>query len=58
MRAQNGTAWQRHARAYARVSPWRSRLARVRNILTIILLAVAYVLRERRSWRRWQRRNA
>jgi hypothetical protein len=39
-----------------RASTWRAWLARARNVVTIVLLASAYALRERRSWQRWQRR--
>jgi hypothetical protein len=39
---------------FARSRVW---LARARNVVTLIFLAVAYALRERRAWTRWQRRR-
>jgi hypothetical protein len=36
-------------------SPWRWRLARARNILALMGLALVYVFRNGVSWRSWQR---
>jgi hypothetical protein len=47
----------RAGNARGRVGRWRVWLARARNFVTVIFLAAAYALRERRAWMRWPRRD-
>jgi hypothetical protein len=51
--------WPRvpEGQAHGRVARWRVWLRRARNVVTVIFLAAAYALRERRAWMGWQIRH-
>ena len=39
------------------ISTWGDRLMRARNVVTLVLLAVAFAFRSEVAWRQWERRH-